>query len=108
MVKRDILFRFQEGKRYAEDFLLWQQIAFSGLQVARIESPLAYVHKGLYGAGGLSAQLWGMEEGELSNFRLLYQDGSIGLFYYFISITFSLIKFFKRLLVVKMKRVWKN
>jgi len=104
MVKRDIPFRFQEGKRCAEDFLLWQQIAFAGLQVACIESPLAYVHKPLYGAGGLSAQLWKMEQGELSNFIFLYRAANMGLLLYVASISFSLIKFIKRLAITNLKR----
>lgn len=96
MLKRDIPFRFHEGRRYAEDLLLWQQIAFAGLQVVRIEKPLAYVHKSLYGAGGLSAQLWKMEIGELSNFVFLYRSGSISFAVYFVSSFFSIVKFIKR------------
>lgn len=103
MLKRDIPFRFQEGVRYSEDILLWQQIAFAGLQVVRIESPLAYVHKPFYGAGGLSAQLWEMEKGELNNFVVLYQAGSISLPQYAVATFFSIIKFIKRLLVTTLK-----
>jgi len=102
MLKRDISFRFQEGKRCAEDLLLWQQIAFAGLQVMRLEIPLAYVYKHLYGVGGLSAQLWQMEKGELSNFTFLYRTGSIGTLLYAVSFTFSLVKFMRRLFVTKL------
>lgn len=98
MLRRDIPFRFQEGKRCAEDFLLWQQIAIKNLQVVRIESPLAYVHKPLYGAGGLSAQLWNMERGELSNFVGLYRAGYINFLLYALATFFSIAKFIKRLL----------
>jgi glycosyltransferase involved in cell wall biosynthesis len=104
MLKRDIPFRFQEGVRYLEDILLWQQIAFASLQVVRIESPLAYVHKPFYGAGGLSAQLWMMEKGELNNFVILYDEGSIGFLQYAAATLFSLIKFIKRLLVTTLNR----
>jgi len=103
MLKRDIPFRFQEGKHFAEDFLLWQQIAFAGLQVVRLESPLAYVHKSLYGAGGLSAQLWKMEGGELSNFAFLYRAASINFPLYAISVFFSVVKFMKRVLVTRLR-----
>ncbi len=104
MLKRDVPFRFQEGIRYLEDLLLWQQIAFSGLKVARIESPLAYVHKPFYGAGGLSAQLWNMEKGELDNFVVLYKAGSINLPQYSAATIFSIIKFFKRLVVTGLRK----
>lgn len=99
MLKRDIPFRFQDGKRFAEDLFLWQKIAFSNFQVMRIESPLAFVHKPLYGAGGLSAQLWKMEKGELSNFVALYQTCSINFLLYAAATFFSIIKFIKRLLM---------
>lgn len=101
MIKRAAPFRFQVGKRHCEDLLLWQLIAFSGLQVIRIESTLAYVHKPFYGAKGLGAQLWKMEHGELSNFAFLYRSGYIGIFFYISSTLYSLMKFVKRLLVTK-------
>jgi glycosyltransferase involved in cell wall biosynthesis len=104
MLKRDTPFRFQEGKRCAEDLLLWQQIAFAGLPVVRIEHPLAYVHKPLYGAGGLSAQLWEMEKGELSNFAFLYRSGNIGSLLYVLTVFFSAAKFIRRLIVTSPPR----
>lgn len=99
MLKRDISIRFQEDKRFAEDLLLWQKIAFSGLRVVRIEAILAYVHKPVYGAGGLSGQLWEMEKGELSNFLSLYRSQCINGIFYIIACAFSIIKFSKRLLI---------
>ena len=99
MLKRDIPFRFQEGKRFAEDLLLWQSIAFAGLVVIRIEIYLASLHKPAYGDGGLSAKLWEMEKGELNNFVTLRREGYIGVFIYFIATLFSLIKFVKRIVV---------
>jgi glycosyltransferase involved in cell wall biosynthesis len=103
MLKRDIPFRFKEGRRCAEDLLLWQLIAFEGLQVVRIESPLAYVHKPLYGAGGLSAHLWNMEKGELSNFEFLYRTKKIGIVLFIISVSFSITKFLRRFGIVALK-----
>lgn len=108
MLRRDIPFRFQEHKRCAEDLLLWQQIAFAGLQVVRIESPLAYVHKPFYGADGLSAQLWKMEQGELDCFTLLYRTHKINLFCFLLVSLFSLSKFMVRLcsvFIFKIKRL---
>ncbi len=104
MVKRDILIRFQEGKRVAEDVLLWQQIAFQKLRIARLESILAYVHKPLYGESGLSASLWKMEVGELSNFATLYRSKCIGIFQYIAVTIFSIIKFIIRLFIVKLRK----
>jgi len=101
MLKRDILFRFQEGKRYAEDVFLWQQIALAGFKVARIEAPLAYVHKPLFGAGGLSSQLLDMEKGELRNFVALYDAGLIEAPLFGLAVIFSIAKYIRRLLRIK-------
>ncbi len=99
MLKRDIQFRFPEGQRYAEDVYLWQTIAFAGLRVVRIESPLAFTHKALYGAGGLSGNMWPMESGELGNFVALRRSGKISIWMMILASSFSLVKFVKRLLV---------
>jgi glycosyltransferase involved in cell wall biosynthesis len=99
MLKRDIPFRFTQNKRYCEDIFLWQQIAFARLPVMRIESTLAYVHKALYGEGGMSAQLWEMEKGELSNIVALYHAKSINSFLFVAATVFSIVKYFKRLVV---------
>jgi glycosyltransferase involved in cell wall biosynthesis len=107
MVARDVPIRFQEGKRCAEDMLLWQQIAFSGLKVARIECLLAYVHKPLYGAGGVSAQLWKMEKGELNNFIVLYRAGNINFLIFSAAMFFSVAKFIKRVLLTKIRSLSK-
>lgn len=107
MLKRDISFRFQEEKRCAEDLLLWQQVAFAGLQVARIESPLAYVHKQYYGGGGLSAQLWKMEKGELDNFVVLYREEYINFVQYLLATVFSIFKYIKRRLLISIKNLAK-
>ena len=105
MVKHDILIRFKEGKRAAEDILLWQQIALLKLRIVRLESVLAYVHKPLYGSAGLSANLWEMEIGELSNFTTLYRSKYIGIFLYITVTIFSIIKFIRRVLITKLKKL---
>ena len=97
MLKRDIKFRFYEGKRYAEDAYLWQVIAFAGLRIVRIESCLAFIHKELYGAGGLSGNMWKMEVSELSNFLSLRRSGHISVWMMMAAFAFSLAKYTRRL-----------
>ena len=104
MLRRNIPFRFSDIKRYCEDVYLWQQIAFSGRLVIRIESQLAYIHKAPYGEGGLSAQLWEMEKGELSNFVALYRAGSINWLLFIAATGFSISKYVKRLGVTWINR----
>lgn len=103
MLKSNIDFRFKDGKRCAEDLFLWQQISFGGLKVVRLECPLAYVHKAKYGDSGLSAQLWKMQRGELDNFSAIYRAGHIDIFLYIAATLFSVLKFFKRLFVSKLR-----
>jgi glycosyltransferase involved in cell wall biosynthesis len=99
MLKTDLPFRFMDGKHFAEDFYLWQQIAFAGKSFGFIDSPLAYSYKPLYGAGGLSAQLWAMEKSELDNFRCLYKDRHINWPLFVLASTVSLLKFCKRAVI---------
>jgi glycosyltransferase involved in cell wall biosynthesis len=105
MVIRDLPFRFQPGKRHAEDFLLWLQIAAEGLSIVRIELPLAFVHKPFYGGGGLSGQIWQMERGELDNFFRLYRDRSISASACFLAVLFSVLKFVTRIVKLTLLNV---
>ncbi|MDP2100508.1 MAG: glycosyltransferase family 2 protein [Methylobacter sp.] len=105
MLKRELAFRFVDNKRYSEDCYLWQQIAFSGFLLVFIDSSLTYTHKPLYGASGLSAQLWAMEKGELDNFFSLYQDKKINYGLFLLASAFSLLKYCKRVITTKMRRV---
>lgn len=104
MLKCGVPFKFDPKKRYAEDLYLWQQIAFSGCQVTRIEAVLAYIHKAPYGWRGLSANLWQMEKGELSNFLDLYKNGLFTWGVLFFASAFSLIKYFRRLIITQFKK----
>jgi glycosyltransferase involved in cell wall biosynthesis len=99
MLRKELPFRFCSGKRYAEDLLLWQQIAFSDLLIIRLEETLAYVHKARYGQGGLSANLWMMEKGEIDNFLKLHKSEMIGFLLTVAAVSFSIIKFIKRIVV---------
>lgn len=105
MLKRCLQFRFPDNKRYSEDLYLWQQIAFSGLPITRMESTLAYIHKAPYGEGGLSAQLWEMEKGELGNFAALYQAGYINWLLLVAATGFSITKYVKRLALTWIRRL---
>lgn len=105
MLKSDIEYRFLDGKRHSEDYLLWQQIAFSDFQIARLETPLAYVHKPFYGSEGLSGQHWKMEKGEIQNFFTLYDDKLINIWQCLLGVSFSLIKYIKRIISIKVNQL---
>ena len=105
MLKRDVPYRFRAGRRHVDDHLLWLQLLCGGLRLVRFSAPLAYVYKPMYGASGLSANMWKMEKAELENYRILHRDGCIsaptmiGLWVYSIS------KFVRRLLLISARRL---
>lgn len=103
MLKRDIPFRFRLGSLYAEDYLLWQQILYSGNKVVRIELDLAYVHKGLYGERGLSSHMWAMEKADILNYWILRKQSLIGWLTASCLTVYSFIKYIRRILVVKFR-----
>jgi glycosyltransferase involved in cell wall biosynthesis len=74
VLRRDLPFRFNEGFRRVEDFLLWAQIAFSGYRCAKLDQVLAVWHKPTYGASGLTADLAAMHRaGRAVRLELLRQ-----------------------------------
>jgi glycosyltransferase involved in cell wall biosynthesis len=105
MVRADVPFRFMEGKRHMEDHLLWMEIAMSGLCVVRLNIRLTVIGKAAYGAGGLSAQLWAMEKGDLHNYWYLRKTGNIGLPTAMLMAMLSLAKYLRRLCVVAARRL---
>ena len=105
MLKRQIPFRFEANKRYAEDVHLWRQVACASNSIVRIESPLAYMHKAPYGVSGLSAELWPMEKGDLSSLFSLYKAKHISWMLLALGSTFSLAKYLKRIMHVQLTRL---
>jgi glycosyltransferase involved in cell wall biosynthesis len=99
MLRRDLPYRFLEGRRHMEDHLLWMTMALRGERIAVLDAALASIHKAPYGAGGLSGELWRMEKGDLENYRMLHRDGLISLPAMAGLQVLSLAKFAKRLAV---------
>lgn len=79
MLRRSLSYRFQTGRRYLEDHLLWLEIASAGLRVARLAEILAFTFKAPLGESGLSADTWAMRKAELSAFWHLHRIGRLGL-----------------------------
>ncbi|MGB4811963.1 MAG: glycosyltransferase family 2 protein [Methylophilaceae bacterium] len=104
MLKKDIPFRFSEGKRYMEDYLLWMEIVGANLVVVKLNIELAAIFKPMYGVSGLSSNLWLMEKAELSNYKYLYSQNKLNFLQYTFFKTFSFIKFIRRLLIVHVIR----
>jgi glycosyltransferase involved in cell wall biosynthesis len=105
MARRDLALRFDARSRHMEDHRFLQDAVFSGARVARLEQVLAVIHKPAYGAGGLSAQLWPMEHGELANYRQLRAEGRIGAAVHALLTAYSLAKFCRRVACVGLRKL---
>lgn len=101
MMQSGIPVRFDPSQDYAEDYLLWLNIFFSFDSVYRLEHELAYMHKGAYGQGGLSSNLFAMEKGELTTYLKLYKCKNIFFLQYVYLLVFSLTKFVRRVFLIR-------
>jgi len=99
MLRRDIPFRFRDDKRYSEDYLLWLQITLKGYSLYCLDLPLGYVFKAPFGEGGLTANLWEMEKGELDTYWSLREQGLLSPILFMCVTLVSLVKFTRRLLM---------
>lgn len=104
MLKRDIPFRFKDGMRYIEDYLLWLQIIYADKPTIFINTLLAATFKPDYGEAGLSSHMWRMQKGEMQTYQILYESGSINQLSHILVVSFSYLKFVRRLIIVKLFR----
>lgn len=102
ILKREVLnnIKFIESRKYSEDYFLWLQIAFHDHKCAFLKETLTILcDKPVYGGKGLSANLWNMEKGELNNLAILYREHRISVFWYWGASLFSILKYYKRLII---------
>ena len=102
MLKREIPLRFSAGARHMEDHRLWLEIVGAPLRVVKLQAELAAVYKPVYGASGLSADMWRMEKAELANYRYFQSIKKISTLYMFTLQTYSLAKYVRRLVMVRL------
>lgn len=105
MIKRDVPYRFLDGRRHMEDHLLWMQIICAGLPVISHSAELAAIYKPHFGASGLSSEIHDMESADLENYRMLYQQASINLMQLISLTVYSLLKYFRRLGILQWRRL---
>ena len=97
---------FPEGCRYAEEGDLFMRVAAKHKCVLLNEILVDYAGgKPGFGTSGLSANLWRMEMGELRNVRNAWVRGDSGLLLAGAALTFSLIKFFRRVAIQLNRRL---
>lgn len=103
MLQRGMNERFLEGARHMEDYRLWLDIAAVPLRMVKLQAELAAVYKPVYGASGLSADMWHMERAELANYRHFYRIRKLSLVQLFLLQGYSLAKFLRRLLIARLQ-----
>ncbi len=103
MLRRTIAPRFTPGLRHMEDHRLWLAIVEQGMPVVKLLVELAAVYKPVYGASGLSADMWGMERAELANYQYFHRQGKISWMQLRLLQGYSLMKYVRRLIVVKLQ-----
>jgi glycosyltransferase involved in cell wall biosynthesis len=104
MLKRKIAMRFAEGVRHMEDHRLWVDIVGAPLLTVKLLVELVAVYKPVYGAAGLSADMWRMERAELENYRHFHGAGKISYVSMRLLQVYSLAKYLRRLVIVHVLR----
>jgi glycosyltransferase involved in cell wall biosynthesis len=104
LVRRDESVRFAEGKRHVEDHLLLMELVLRGRTVGKLDLELAALFKPALSRSGLSSQLWAMERGELDAYARLRAQSLLGASAWASLSALSLVKFVRRIAVVKLLR----
>jgi len=99
MVRRDIYHNFSQNQRHMEDYRLWLELVCRGQVVTKLSAELVAIYKSPFGVSGLSAQLWPMEKGDLSNYQRLYDNHYINLAQWLGLSLYSILKFVRRLVM---------
>lgn len=96
---------FSESMRHAEEGFFFNNVVVNGRSILLnkvVTAPLT--SKGRYGDSGLSGNLLKMEQGELFNIKSAYRFRYISLSLFVFAYCFSIIKFLRRLVLVRLKK----
>lgn len=97
---------FNESQRFAEEGNYFMRIANQFKCALLYERLIVYGDgKSGFGESGLSANLLEMEKGELLNLRFAYTNGYINGPVYILAKSYSLLKYLRRILIVKMRKI---
>lgn len=106
MLKKDIPIKFEKGKRYSEDFLLWSEIICNNYKAIKINKILAVYHKPIFGCSGLSSNMFKMYKGNIKSYYSLYKKDNFNIFVYLFFMCFSSIKYIRRLIVLYFSKIF--
>lgn len=103
-------FSFNILQKHSEDYRFFLEVLGDNRFGIHIGKPLSrsIENKRDYGVSGLSENIYKMEKGELSNFLYLYKSGKLSFIKYIGVSMFSMLKFFRRVLIVGFYKVVKT
>ena len=106
-MKREIVDKvgyFDENQKYAEEGNYFFRVS-KDFKCFFLNQELIVFGDGKSGFGesGLSANLKEMEKGELKNLKFAYENKWIGFGLYFVTVCFSLLKYLRRIVIVKLR-----
>lgn len=99
MLKRNINFRFDELKRYGEDYDLWLRIS-KDYSLVFMDIVLSYSLRLDYSKGGLSGNLINMQVSELKTILSNSFKQKLNPIISFMALIYSNIKFIRRLIII--------
>lgn len=95
---------FDETQRYAEEGNYFMRVArYFNCYFVNENLIIFGDGKAGFGESGLSANLKEMEKGELKNLKFVFKQGWISPFLYFSTVIFSLLKYARRMIIVKLR-----
>lgn len=104
MLKRSISLRFNEGRRYSEDYDLWLNLASQECFIAVIPLTLCFLHKERYGDAGLSKNLINMWRGEVASFYGIWKKRYISFPVFGFFSLFSFLKLLRRFVIIFVRK----
>ena len=96
---------FDEQQKFAEEGDYWIRICNKN-NCYLVNESLVITGGGKpnFGFSGLSSNLWQMEKGELKNMKTALNLKIINIFEYFFLVIYSIAKFIRRLIIVKLRK----
>lgn len=101
---------FVDGRRYSEDALFFYYVTYF-FKCAVLRDNLINYGDGKHpyaSSSGLGSRLWKMELGELSNYLDLYNNNLIGFLKLISLLSFSILKYIRRVLISFLYKLSKN
>lgn len=103
MLKNSGNYRFENNKRYAEDFLLWTQIILNKEKAIIVDEVLANSFKDDFGDSGLTSNLSKMYLGGIDAYKVLFSEKKINRASLYILTVYQTFKFIYRIIKLKVK-----